>query len=59
VKKLLITQCIDSMRWYTDLIGETVPYLGDMGDEYKSRDPAGYINFVQYNDAEVINEEEN
>ena len=55
--KLLITGCRDPMRWYASLIGETVPYLGDMGDEWKSREPAGYVNFVQYYDAEVIREE--
>lgn len=42
------------MRWYRDLIGQTVPFLGDVGTEYKSREPAGFVNFVQYEDAEII-----
>jgi hypothetical protein len=54
-KRLLIKQCPDPMRWYAHLIGQTVPFLGDVGNEYKSREPAGYINFVQYPDAEVVN----
>lgn len=59
MKKLLITQCRDSMRWYSGMIGQTVPYLGDMGDEYKSREPSGYINFVQYQDSTIINTSNN
>jgi hypothetical protein len=54
MKKLLIKKCPDSMRWYKDSIGELVDYLGDVGNEYKSREPAGYINFVQYTDAEIV-----
>ena len=42
------------MRWYSDLVGTLVPYLGDVGSEYKSREPAGYTNFVQYEDAEIV-----
>ena len=42
------------MRWYSELVGERVPYLGDVGTEYKSREPAGYINFVQYDDADIV-----
>jgi hypothetical protein len=53
---LLIKQCPDKMRWYAGLVGQTVPYLGDVGNEYKSREPEGFINFVQYADAEIIEE---
>lgn len=53
--QLLIKQCPDPMRWYSGMIGQKVPYLGDVGwGEYKSREPAGYINFVQHKDAEII-----
>lgn len=56
---LLIKKCPDRLRWYSDLVGQTVPYLGDAGfGEYKSREPAGYINFVQYEDAEIIKDGE-
>lgn len=51
---LLIKQCADPMRWYARLVGQTVPYLGDLGNEYRSREPEGYINFVQYEDAEIV-----
>ena len=54
MKKLLIKDCKDPLRWYADLIGQTVEYLGDAGNEWKSREPAGYINFVQYCDAEIV-----
>lgn len=56
--KLLITQCPDSMRWYRDKIGEKVEYLGDVGDEYRSREPEGFINFVQYEDAVLVEDNE-
>ena len=42
------------MRWYRGLIGQTVPYLRDVGNEWKSREPAGYVNFVQYDDGEIV-----
>jgi len=51
---LLIKRCPDKMRWYANFIGQTVPFLGDVGNEYKSRESAGYINFVQYDDAEIV-----
>lgn len=54
MKALLIKQCPDSMRWYSNLIGQCVPFVRDVGDEYQSREPAGYTNFVQYKDAEII-----
>lgn len=55
MKKLLITQCTDPMRWYSGLLGQCVPFGGDAGNnEYRSREPAGFTNFVQHEDAEVI-----
>ncbi len=54
MKQLLIKQCPDPMRWYRDLVGQYVEYRGDTGTEYRSREPAGYTNFVQYEDAEII-----
>jgi hypothetical protein len=53
-RMLLIKQCPDPMRWYARLVGQKVPYLGDVGNEYRSREPEGYINFVQYQDAEIV-----
>lgn len=52
---LLITQCPDSQRWYSALVGKSVPYLSDNGHEYVSRQEAGHINFVQYEDARIVN----
>lgn len=54
MKKLLIKQCPDKLRWYSNKIGETVDFFGNVGGEYKSREDAGYINFVQYADAEIV-----
>ena len=54
MKELLIHQCPDRMRWYANLVAERVPFLGDEGTEYRSREPSGYINFVQYADADIV-----
>lgn len=51
---LRITGCADSMRWYSDKIGKLAPFLGDTGTEYRSKEPEGYINFIQYEDAEIV-----
>ena len=52
--KLKIVKCNDPLMWYSDKIGELVPYLGDTGSEYRSREGAGYVNFVKREDAEVV-----
>ena len=46
------------MRWYADKIGKTVPYRGDVGTEYRSRQDDGYINFVQYEDCRIVEVDE-
>lgn len=56
-QRLLIARCPDPMRWYAGLVGQAVPYLGDVGTEYKSREPDGYVNFVQYADAMIVSQE--
>lgn len=54
-KELLITQCTDPLRWYAGKVGERVPYLGPAGaDGHKSREPAGHVNFVQQQDAKIV-----
>jgi hypothetical protein len=54
MKQILIKKCNDSQKWYADMIGFTVPYLGDTGSEYKSREPDGHVNFVSYGDGEIV-----
>lgn len=54
MKTLLIERCQDDLRWYANLVGKQVPFLGDTGTEYKSRETEGYIYFVQYEDAKII-----
>ncbi|GBO89216.1 hypothetical protein [Marinobacter salsuginis] len=51
---LKIIRCPDAMRWYSSHIGETFPLLADFGDEFKSREPEGYVNFIQKGDCEVV-----
>ena len=54
IAMLKIIKCNDHMRWYANKIGELVPFLGYSNLEYKSREDAGYVNFVQHGDAEVV-----
>lgn len=53
MKALLITGCKDKLMWYSNLIGRYVPLLSEEEIEYKSFEPAGYINFVLKRDCEV------
>jgi hypothetical protein len=49
---LKITRCRDPLRWYSGMIGQTVPDLGDDGDRFfRSREPSGLVNFVHRDDA--------
>lgn len=49
-----ITKCRDPLMWYAGLVGELVPYCGRWPEAYKSREPAGYINRVEFEDAEIV-----
>lgn len=52
---LRIVAARDSLLWYADKIGQEVPHLGEWpGEGYKSREPAGYVNIVFFEDAEVV-----
>lgn len=51
---LRITQCRDTLMWYSGLVGELVPYCGQWPEAYKSLEPAGYINRVDFADAEIV-----
>lgn len=54
MQMLRITQCRDPLMWYAGLVGELVPYCGRWPEAYKSREPAGYLNRVEFNDAELV-----
>jgi hypothetical protein len=52
---LRIKACSDPQRWYADLVGKNVPALGyDPISGWKSKEPAGYTNFILPQDAERI-----
>jgi hypothetical protein len=53
MKALLITDSKDRSMWYSKYIGRYVPLLDEEQIEYKSLEPAGYINFVLKKDCEV------
>jgi len=54
MKQLLINQCSDSRMWYAHLVGKTVPFLKEVEDGFLSREPAGFTNIVQREDAEIV-----
>jgi len=51
---LKIVRCQDPLKWYSRFVGKHVPLIAAEGTEYRSREPAGYTNFVAYNDAVVV-----
>lgn len=55
MKKLLIKKCSDPQLWYAELVGQKVELLREDSEGYWSREPAGYLNVVRREDAEVIN----
>lgn len=57
-KFIKITGCTDGMRWYSSHVGAEFPLLATDSEEYKTREPAGYINFVLLKDAEIITRSE-
>lgn len=60
-KELLIHRCPDPHMWYSGMVGQRVPYLGewrDTPDVYKSREPAGYVNIVKKADATIVDSED-
>lgn len=57
MKALKIINCSDPMMWYRDMVGETVVLARATDYDpnvYWSREPAGYLNIVQKQDAELI-----
>ncbi len=53
MKNIKIISCDDSKKWYASLVGQVVPLIEEEEQEYKSREPSGFINFVSKSDAEV------
>ena len=53
-----ILKCGDPQKWYSDIVGEVIPYTGTVstmtGIEYRCRESAGYTNFVSGEDAVVV-----
>lgn len=54
-RMLMITGCSNSSFWYAGKVGDVVRLLGLDGDEYITREPAGFVNIVKHCDAEVVN----
>lgn len=54
MQMLRITQCRAPSMWYAGLVGELVAFIGRWPEAYKSLEPAGYLNRVEFVDAEVV-----
>lgn len=54
MKVLKIIKCNDPMLWYSEFVGKFVPYIGMWPECFKSREKAGYVNIVNFEDADLI-----
>jgi len=54
MKALRLLNCSDPMMWYRDKVGDVVAFVREYEDCYMSREPAGYLNIVKKQDAELI-----
>lgn len=59
-QSLKIKSCKDSSMWYNGYIGRTF-IIKDCWEElgYKVHQPEGYINFVKFEDADLVINDEN
>jgi hypothetical protein len=62
VSYIKVIACADPMRWYAGSIGKSFKRIRDgqecVNKEWKTRDCQGYVNFIQWADSELIQEEE-
>lgn len=59
--KIKITNCSDSLMWYSKHIGEVYTVVRDYSthsDAYLVRDAYGYLNIVRPKDCEIVGEDE-
>lgn len=59
--KIKITNCSDSLMWYSKHIGEVYTVVRDYSthsNEYLVRDAYGYLNIVRPKDCEIVGEDE-
>ena len=54
MQALKIVRCSDTLMWYRDKVGETVQLVREYDDCYMSREPAGYLNIIRLDDAEIV-----
>lgn len=55
VRLLKVSACSDPQKWYACMVGDYVPLNGGAsGGQWRSREPAGYVNFIDHDDARVV-----
>ena len=53
-RALRITSCSDPHMWYAGLVGQVVALVREEADCYWSREPAGFVNIVRKQDADLV-----
>lgn len=53
-RALLITSCSDPHMWYAGQVGQVVALVREEADCYWSREPAGFVNIVRKQDADLV-----
>ena len=54
VRMLRVTRCTDASLWYASRVGDLVPCLGFSYGQWTSREPEGYANFIDEENARVV-----
>ena len=54
MRAIKIIKCSDPLMWYREKVGDTVQLVREYEDCYMSREPAGYLNIVKLEDAEIV-----
>jgi hypothetical protein len=54
MRAIKIIKCSDPLMWYREKVGDTVVLVREYEDCYMSREPAGYLNIVKLEDAEIV-----
>lgn len=55
-----VEKCPDPLLWYAKHIGESFPFIREIPDEkvYMTREPAGYLNIIHFEDGCVYSVED-
>jgi hypothetical protein len=52
--QLRILRCPDRLMWYAGLVSQVVGLVREDADGFWAREPAGFLNIIHKDDAEVL-----